>query len=56
MQSLDNKREFKPVNVAILTVSDSRTKETDKSGDYLVNSVLKEGHHCDSKKIVKDVW
>ena len=54
MQSLDNKREFKPVNVAILTVSDSRTKETDKSGDYLVNSVLKEGHHCDSKKIVKD--
>ena len=41
MQSLDNKREFKPVNIAVLTVSDSRTKETDKSGDYLLNSVLK---------------
>ena len=54
MQSLDKKRVFKPVNIAVLTVSDSRTLENDKSGDYLVNSILKEGHACDFRKIVID--
>ena len=54
MQSLDKKRVFKPVNIAVLTVSDSRTLENDKSGDYLVNSILKDGHVCDFRKIVID--
>ena len=54
MQNLDKTREFKPVNIAVLTVSDSRTNDTDKSGDYLVRSILKEGHLCNIKKIVKD--
>ena len=54
MQNLDKTREFKPVNIAVLTVSDSRTNDTDKSGDYLVRNILKEGHICNIKKIVKD--
>ena len=54
MQSLDKRKDFIPVNVAVLTVSDSRTIETDKSGNYLVNSILEEGHSCNTKKIVKD--
>ena len=54
MQNLDKTRKFKPVNIAVLTVSDSRTNDTDKSGDYLVRSILKEGHLCNIKKIVKD--
>ena len=54
MQSLDKQRAFKPVNIAVLTVSDSRTLENDKSGDYLVNSILKDGHVCDFRKIVID--
>ena len=54
MQNLDKQRAFKAVNIAVLTVSDSRTLENDKSGDYLVNSILKEGHACDFRKIVKD--
>ena len=54
MQSLDKNRVFKPVNIAVLTVSDSRTLENDKSGDYLVNSILKDGHICDFRKIVID--
>ena len=54
MQSLDKKRLFKPVSIAVLTVSDSRTLENDKSGDYLVNSILKDGHVCDFRKIVID--
>ena len=54
MQNLDKKREFISVSLAILTVSDSRTFENDKSGDYLVNSVLKAGHTCDKRELVKD--
>ena len=54
MQSLDKKRVFKPVNIAVLTVSDSRTLDSDKSGDYLVNNIIKEGHVCDTRKIVND--
>ena len=54
MQSLDKKRAFKAVNIAVLTVSDSRTLENDKSGDYLVNSILKDGHVCNFRKIVID--
>ena len=54
MQTLDKKRLFKPVSIAVLTVSDSRTLENDKSGDYLVNSILKDGHVCDFRKIVID--
>ena len=50
MQSLDKQRVFKAVNIAVLTVSDSRTLENDKSGDYLVNSILKDGHVCDFRK------
>ena len=34
MQSLDKSRKFIPVNIAVLTVSDSRTSEND-IGDYL---------------------
>ncbi len=54
MQSLDKKRDFKAVNIAVLTVSDSRSLDSDKSGDYLVNSIIKEGHVCDTREIVKD--
>ncbi|PPR24654.1 MAG: Molybdenum cofactor biosynthesis protein B [Alphaproteobacteria bacterium MarineAlpha9_Bin4] len=54
MQNLDNTRDFLPVNIAVLTVSDSRSMDNDKSGDYLVNSIIKEGHICNRRKIVKD--
>jgi len=54
MQTIDNTREFVKVNIAILTVSDTRTLADDKSGDYLVNSVEKAGHNCILRGIVKD--
>ena len=47
-------REFKSINVAILTVSDTRTKITDKSGDFLFNAVVDAGHNVIHKRIVKD--
>ena len=51
MQILDKKREFISVSLAILTVSDSRTLQNDKSGDYLLNSVLEAGHICKKRDI-----
>ena len=42
------------VNVVVLTVSDTRTEENDKSGDILVERIKKAGHHLVEKRIVKD--
>lgn len=47
-------REFKPLNIAVLTVSDSRTDENDISGDLLVKRLSQAGHVLLSKAIVKD--
>lgn len=42
------------LHVAVVTVSDTRTEETDKSGSYLVERVREAGHKLVSKQIVKD--
>lgn len=42
------------VAVAVLTVSDSRTTETDTSGDIIVDRLSKAGHHVADRKICKD--
>ena len=52
--SFSNSRNFKPVNIALLTVSDTRNETTDKSGLYLANSISETGHNIVEKKIVKD--
>ncbi len=44
----------RPVRIAILTVSDSRTLETDTSGAYLVGAVEAEGHHLADRQLVSD--
>jgi molybdenum cofactor biosynthesis protein B len=45
---------FIPLRIAVLTISDSRTPETDTSGDYLAESLQAEGHHLAGRKIVQD--
>jgi molybdenum cofactor biosynthesis protein B len=47
-------REFIPLNLAVLTVSDSRTEADDKSGQTLVSMLEKDGHILADKQIVKD--
>lgn len=47
-------RQFVPVNIAILTVSDSRTEADDKSGHTLVGRLQDAGHHLAEKAIVAD--
>ena len=46
--------EFKAVNVAVLTVSDTRTAENDTSGDALANHLRTAGHRVADRRIVKD--
>ncbi|WP_110665346.1 molybdenum cofactor biosynthesis protein B [Salinicola halophilus] len=43
-----------PLSIAVLTVSDTRTEETDRSGDLLVSSLRDAGHHLVEKRIVAD--
>ena len=46
--------EKKCVNIAVLTVSDTRTEADDKSGQVLVDRIKDAGHHLAEKKIIKD--
>ena len=46
--------EKKCVNIAVLTVSDTRTDSDDKSGQTLVDRIKEAGHHLAEKKIIKD--
>ncbi|MEC9329837.1 MAG: molybdenum cofactor biosynthesis protein B [Pseudomonadota bacterium] len=48
------KREFIPVSIAVLTVSDSRTEADDKSGQLLVSRLEGAGHILFEKTIVRD--
>ena len=54
MNRIDESRAFLPVNIAILTVSDSRTIATDDSGDLLAARIAKAGHQLAQLKIVRD--
>ncbi len=54
MNRIDETKPFKPVNIAVLTVSDTRTLETDKSGDTLVERIARDGHVLVDRAIVTD--
>lgn len=43
-----------PLNIAVLTLSDTRTLAEDKSGDYLVNALEAAGHNLADRKIIPD--
>src|SRR5262245_4617692 len=47
-------REFIPVNVAVLTVSDTRTLEDDTSGQLIVDRLTEVGHRIAAREIVID--
>ncbi len=54
MSQVTGERDFLPVNIAVLTVSDSRTPGDDKSGDTLVDRLQAAGHKLADRAIVKD--
>jgi len=45
---------MQPLNIAVLTVSDTRTPQSDTSGDYLEKSLLAAGHGLADRCIVRD--
>ena len=51
---IDESLPFLPVNIAILTVSDTRTESDDRSGDTLVERLKSDGHQLADRAIVKD--
>lgn len=51
---LDENRPFLPVGIAVLTVSDTRTLEHDKSGQTLAERIGAAGHRLAARDIVKD--
>ncbi len=54
MPGIDESRPFVPVHIAVLTVSDTRTLETDRSGDTLVQRLTGAVHVLAARAIVKD--
>ena len=54
MSPIDEKRKFVPVNIAILTISDSRILEEDTSGNFLVQNITDLGHLIYDRQIIKD--
>lgn len=54
MAGIDDSIPFAPVNIAVLTVSDTRTEDTDRSGTLLVERLKAAGHALAAKVIVRD--
>lgn len=54
MGRIDKNRPFLPVNIAVMTVSDSRAASNDTSGDTLADRLGKAGHTLAARTIVRD--
>jgi molybdenum cofactor biosynthesis protein B len=54
MPGIDENRPFIPVGIAVLTVSDTRSLENDKSGDTLAARIAEDGHKLIDRAIVQD--
>jgi molybdenum cofactor biosynthesis protein B len=54
MSGINETLPFLPVNIAVLTISDSRTPETDKSGDTLARLIAGDGHAVVERAILRD--
>lgn len=54
MPGIDETLPFHPLNIAVLTVSDTRTMETDTSGALLADRLTGAGHHLAARAIVTD--
>jgi molybdenum cofactor biosynthesis protein B len=51
---MKSQAEFAPLDLCVLTVSDTRTAADDTSGDYLALALGQAGHHLHDRAIVKD--
>ncbi len=54
MNAIDETRKFVPVRIAVLTVSDTRSRSDDRSGDLLARRIEDAGHILAAREIVTD--
>ena len=54
MSRIDENKDFIPIGIAVLTVSDTRTASDDKSGQTLVDRIEAAGHRLADRKILPD--
>lgn len=54
MAGIDETLTFYPLRIAVLTISDTRDEQTDKSGALLAQRLQRDGHELAGKAIVKD--
>src|SRR3954452_4734253 len=54
MSSVDQPKQFIPLNIAVLTISDTRSLDDDKSGATLAERLTAAGHHLAAREIVSD--
>ena len=52
--AIDTSLKFVAINIAVLTISDTRTIETDTSGALLKERINNAGHQCIKKLIIPD--
>src|SRR5260370_23621669 len=54
MSSIDEQKQFIPLNIAVLTISDTRSLADDKSGTTLPERLTAAGHHLAPREIIVD--
>ena len=54
MSAIDQAKQFIPLNIAVLTISDTRSLDDDKSGTTLAERLTAAGHHLAAREIVTD--
>jgi len=54
MAGIDESLTFHPLRIAVMTISDTRTEETDKSGALLIERLTSAGHDLAGKALVPD--
>src|SRR6476619_6272405 len=54
MSSIDESKQFVPLNIAVLTMSDTRSLADDKSGATLADRLTAAGHKLAAREIVTD--
>jgi molybdenum cofactor biosynthesis protein B len=54
MSTIDETKAFVPLNIAVLTISDTRSLADDKSGATLAERLVAAGHHLAAREIIVD--
>ncbi|MFZ1170291.1 MAG: molybdenum cofactor biosynthesis protein B, partial [Bradyrhizobium sp.] len=54
MNSIDESKQFIPLNIAVLTISDTRSLADDKSGATLAERIVAAGHKLAAREIIVD--